>query len=447
MNNLKKYNEKRDFTKTKEPVGKKKTSNNKLRFCIQHHKASHDHYDLRLECNGILLSWAIPKGPSFNPKDKRLAINVENHPLSYRHFEGTIPKGQYGGGTVLLWDEGYFETTNIKKDYQNGSIKINFKGKRLKGLWLLININDNNWLFIKEKDQFAKKTPAISKFTRSIKTNRTMEEITNNKSQKKEVTICGIKITHPDKIIFKNPKTTKLDIALYYHKIAKKMLPLVKNRFISTVRLPNEKSNKFFMKHFPNNPYLGKKTITTNKGKKETYYYIKDEKGLIYEVQNNSYEFHIWPSEITSLNKPNLMVLDIDPDKNVSLEKVRNSVKEIRKVLKEFSLKSFLKTSGGKGYHIIIPINKNLSWQKFRDISQKIALLLEEQNPNTFTSNNRLSSRKNKIFIDWQRNIKGSTFVAPYSLRLKDKPTISKPISWTELDKIAPNQITIDNFK
>ena len=126
MNNLKKYNEKRDFTKTKEPVGKKKTLNNKLRFCIQHHKASHDHYDLRLECNGILLSWAIPKGPSFNPKDKRLAINVENHPLSYRHFEGTIPKGQYGGGTVLLWDEGYFETTNIKKDYQNGSIKINF---------------------------------------------------------------------------------------------------------------------------------------------------------------------------------------------------------------------------------------------------------------------------------------------------------------------------------
>ncbi len=451
MAKLKEYNAKRDFKKTTEPVGKVKPSTKKLKFSVQHHIASHDHYDLRLECDGVLLSFAIPKGPSFNPKDKRLAVNVEDHPISYRTFEGIIPKGEYGAGTVMLWDSGYYAPLgNIKQAYKNGNIKFILKGKRLKGKWSLVHFKEDNWLLIKEKDEYAKSTSGISKYNKSIKTNRTMSEIATNK--KKEVTskddsiVCGIKITHPDKVIFKNPKITKLDIALYYHKIAKKMLPLIKNRFISTIRMPNENGEKFFMKHFPTNPYLGKKIIPNSKGLKEDYYYIKDEKGLIYEVQNNSYEFHIWGSKIDKINNPDLMVLDLDPDKNVSLEEIRNSVKEINKVLKEFSLHPTLKTSGGKGYHIMIPITEKMSWQKFRDVSKKIAELMELQNPKKYTCNIRLNSRKSKIFIDWQRNIKGATFVAPYSLRLKDKPTISMPISWNKLDRIAPNEITIKDI-
>ncbi len=450
MIDLKKYNEKRDFTKTKEPLGKKETSKKKLRFAIQHHLASHDHYDLRLECAGVLLSWAIPKGPSFNPKDKRLAVNVENHPLSYRNFEGTIPKGAYGAGTVMLWDEGYYvPTKNIKKAFEEGIIKFTLNGKRLKGAWSLVKFKNDNWLLIKEKDTYAKKTMAISQYTRSIKTNRTMQEISTNKkakTSKKEAIVCDIKITHPNKIIFKNPKITKLDIALYYHKIAPKMLPIIKNRLFSTIRMPNENKEKFYMKHFPTNPYLGKKTITNSKGQKETYFYIKDEKGLIYEVQNNSYEFHIWGSTVNKINSPDVMVLDLDPDKNVSLKEIRQAVKEIRKTLMEFSLKSSLKTSGGKGYHIIVPIDKNISWQKLSTISKKIAELMESINPNLYTSNIRMASRKNKIFIDWQRNIKGATFVAPYSLRLKDKPTISMPISWKNLDTISPNSVNLTNI-
>src|SRR5664280_2179143 len=106
---LEKYNQKRDFKNTGEPVGKAEKPGKRLRFVIQHHLARRDHFDFRLERNGVLLSWAVPKGPSYDPHDKRLAVEVENHPLEYRNFEGTIAKGEYGGGTVMIWDEGYWQ--------------------------------------------------------------------------------------------------------------------------------------------------------------------------------------------------------------------------------------------------------------------------------------------------------------------------------------------------
>ena len=135
---LETYNKKRDFNKTKEPKGKKESINKKLRFVVQHHLARKDHYDLRLEYNGVLLSFAVPKGPSYNTKDKRLAVHVEDHPVSYRNFEGTIPKGEYGGGTVMIFDEGYYEQLNdFKKGLKDGVLKFKLKGKRLKGIKIL----------------------------------------------------------------------------------------------------------------------------------------------------------------------------------------------------------------------------------------------------------------------------------------------------------------------
>jgi len=170
---LKRYNEKRDFNKTDEPKGKVSKTKKQLKYVIQHHLASREHFDLRLEWKGTLKSWAIPKGPSFNPEDKRLAVEVEDHPLSYRNFEGTIPKGQYGGGTVMIWDEGIWNPTEIKK----GVIKFTLEGSRLKGGWALIKMKDNNWLLIKERDAFSEKEAAIDKFVTSIRSGRTMEEI------------------------------------------------------------------------------------------------------------------------------------------------------------------------------------------------------------------------------------------------------------------------------
>jgi len=166
---LKKYNDKRHFEDTPEPegilgnYGPKK----KLQFVIQRHHASHLHYDFRLELDGVLKSWAIPKGPSLNPEDKRLAMMVEDHPLSYGKFEGIIPKGNYGAGTVEIWDKGTYEPEvnpymnaekELREELEKGSLKFILHGKKLQGSFALVrfkNAEENSWLLIKHRDQYA----------------------------------------------------------------------------------------------------------------------------------------------------------------------------------------------------------------------------------------------------------------------------------------------------
>ena len=427
---LKDYNKKRNFNKTKEPIGKVSKKHKRLIFCIQHHIARKDHYDLRLEWNGVLLSFAVPKGLSYNPQDKRLAVKVEDHPLSYKDFEGIIPKGEYGGGTVMLWDYGYWKPLS-KVDLKNDLIKFKVMGKRIKGLWTLVKMNDDNWLIIKDKDEYHL-YDNINKFNTSIKTGRTMKEIADIST--------NITLTNPKKIIFNNPRITKEEIFNYYKLVLCRMLPLIKDRLISTVRCPNGITEDiFYKKHMENiDGYLGCKKINNEK-----YYYIKDELGVLSEVQMNSYEFHIWGSKVNGINHPDILVFDLDPDEHLSIKKVREGVKDLKKILDSYNLKSYLKTSGGKGYHIVVPI-KGITWKEARKITKNIAELMNVKWPEKYTSNIKKSSRKGKIFIDWQRNIKSATSVAPYSLRLKNKPRVSMPIKWSELDKVKPDDITID---
>ena len=162
-----------------------------LRFVVQHHLARKDHFDFRLEWDGALMSWAVPKGPSYNTRDKRLAIQVEDHPLEYRNFEGIIPKGEYGGGVVMLWDEGFWEPYgNVEQALRDGAIKFVLKGRRLKGKWALVRLKakegetKDNWLLLKEKDEYAKSIDGISDFTTSIRTGRNMTEIEEGEDEK-----------------------------------------------------------------------------------------------------------------------------------------------------------------------------------------------------------------------------------------------------------------------
>lgn len=194
---LTEYRRKRDFGKTAEPEGGSKPAARKpkatqLAFVIQKHAASRLHYDLRLELDGVMKSWAVPKGPSPDPGVKRLAMQVEDHPIEYNAFEGTIPRGEYGGGTVMLWDRGWYEPekgegeAGVREGFKKGDLKVVFHGTRMKGSWVLVRTRGwgggssgkPSWLLIKHRDKYAGEGDAlIEKHTTSVVTKRTMEQI------------------------------------------------------------------------------------------------------------------------------------------------------------------------------------------------------------------------------------------------------------------------------
>ena len=199
---LAEYRRKRDFSKTGEPAGGTAPARRgRLRFVIQKHAATRLHFDLRLELDGVMKSWAVPKGPSLDPAERRLAMQVEDHPIEYNTFEGIIPEGEYGGGTVMLWDRGtyapnYDDRSNdvgaLRDGLRTGRLKIRFDGRRMRGGWTLVRMKgrDENpdkpaWLFIKERDEHA--DPArdlVAETMTSIATRRTMEQIASGRSRR-----------------------------------------------------------------------------------------------------------------------------------------------------------------------------------------------------------------------------------------------------------------------
>jgi bifunctional non-homologous end joining protein LigD len=189
---LAEYRKKRDFTRTAEPKGGPRRPAAKLAYVIQKHAASHLHYDLRLELDGVMKSWAVPKGPSLDPAVKRLAMQVEDHPIEYNAFEGTIPKGEYGGGTVMIWDRGTYDyggdddldgEAGLREGYRRGDFKFVLHGKRLKGSWVLVRTRRGEpkraqWLLIKHRDAFADPgSEVVEEYQTSAATGRTMDEI------------------------------------------------------------------------------------------------------------------------------------------------------------------------------------------------------------------------------------------------------------------------------
>jgi len=193
LKNLSTYRKKRDFEKTAEPSGEAAVAPSKRwRFVIQKHDATRLHYDLRLEFDGVFKSWAVTRGPSLDPRDKRLAVEVEDHPLDYGDFEGTIARGQYGGGTVQLWDRGYWESDDPEKGFKKGDLKFTLHGDKLGGSWVLVRMRHDrnggkrtNWLLIKHRDEFAREGEAnnILDADVSVASGRTMEEIAEGKGR------------------------------------------------------------------------------------------------------------------------------------------------------------------------------------------------------------------------------------------------------------------------
>ncbi len=262
------------------------------------------------------------------------------------------------------------------------------------------------------------------------------------------IIIGGVEVTNPDKIIFAGkPPVKKADVVNYYYSAASAMLPYIKGRVLSIVRCPKGVSSPCFFKKHPdvNGKGVEKLPVKNSEGQEEEYFYIKNEKGLLYEAQMGTVEFHLWGSRAQNIEKPDLMVFDLDPDEGMSLDRVRRGVRDLKSLLDGLSLTSFLKTSGGKGYHIVLPFKPSAEWEAFRDFAKKIAQAMEYNWQDLYTCNVRKEKRKGKIYIDWVRNGRGATSVSPYSLRARKGLSVSMPIAWEELDVTAPDSFNIKN--
>lgn len=242
------------------------------------------------------------------------------------------------------------------------------------------------------------------------------------------------KLTHPDKILYAEDKITKLALMEYYENVQDWILPHIINRPLTLVRCPDGYQNCFYQKHLPQHETSGLFGISIQeKEKKETYIYIKNVKGLLSLVQMGTLEIHPWGSQIKRVEHPDIIIFDLDPAEDVPWKKIVSAAFEIKKHLAEFKLRSFIKTTGGKGLHVVIPIKPKYDWEEIKNFAHVFADFMALQKPNEYLIKMIKAQRKGKIFIDYLRNQRGATAIAPYSTRARLHAPVAVPIDWDEL--------------
>ncbi len=256
--------------------------------------------------------------------------------------------------------------------------------------------------------------------------------------------IAGVSLSHPDKVLYPSDGITKADLAHYYEQVALWMLPQIKNRLLSLVRCPAGSGQKcFFQKHpGPGTSDVFPRFQVQEKQKIEEHITVTNVEGLISLVQMGVLEIHVWGSQADRFEQPDRLVFDLDPDPTVAWPEIVRAAKEVRLLLQELGLVAFVKTTGGKGLHIVVPIAPRSDWQTAKDFCRAVADLMVAAAPDRYIAKMSKAARKNKIFVDYLRNDRGATAIAPYSTRTKAGATVSMPISWNELS----NTLTSDAF-
>jgi len=488
---LAQYRSMRDFEKTAEPAGNARERASGDSFVIQKHDASHLHYDFRLELDGVLLSWSIPKGPTLRPADRRLAVRTEDHPLDYAGFEGIIPKGEYGGGTVIVWDRGtwtpeYDAHAMMKK----GHLSFTLQGEKLHGRFHLVRTRRpedkrEHWLFFKGKDETANdETDIVSERPESVLSGRTVEEVAaapdgvwhSNRAAKKTVanktvakktvakktvvkkasarepnevasydTLQLVKrlplpfsLTNLDKILYPENQLRKADLIAYYASVASHALPHLGGRPLTLVRCPGGRTAKcFFQKHANDNVPEAVKRIDVGeetKGRADLYMAVDDMPGLLALPQMGALELHTWVCHADQVERPDQFIFDLDPDEGLGWDAVVEAAFLLRERLAQMNLDSFVKTTGGKGLHVVLPVTRKLDWEAHRGFAKGFAELVAREQPKRYLTNMRKDLRKGKLFLDWMRNGRGATAIAPYSTRAREGATVATPITWEELE-------------
>ncbi len=276
---------------------------------------------------------------------------------------------------------------------------------------------------------------------------RTSKKRTAATASEKDASVSGVEITHPDRVVYPELGLTKLDVARYFERVASRMLPHVAGRPLSLVRCPEGSSEQcFFQKHWvgalPDT--LESVGITQSDKAKHPYVVVRDVKGLVTLAQWGVMEVHPWGAQADAPEKPDRIFFDLDPGPGVKWAAVREAAQGVRALLEELGLASWVKTSGGKGLHVVVPIERRSTWDDVADFAKGVAVHLATHFPDRFIAKASKAAREGVIFVDWLRNTRGATAVAPYSPRARAAAGVSMPLSWRALGKLtAGDEYTI----
>lgn len=482
---LETYRRKRDFKKTPEPEGRDQ-SRAQHRFVVQEHHASRLHFDLRLEMGGVLKSWSVPKGPTLDPRVKRLAVMTEDHPVEYLDFEGRIPEGHYGAGEQLIWDAGDYEPMDDAdplRQLKEGKLGFELRGGKLRGEFNLIRMKgrDDQWLLIKSDDEFARpdwklelrletgKTQSKKRARRSHQPVKKLSAKAKQGSRALSVKrafeakdLSGdldlrvgkeiVTLTNLDKVYWPGDGYTKGDLVKYYYEIAKHILPYLKDRPLILKRYPNGIGKSSFYQHDVDEApgYARVVTVAVEEGHLVDYLVCDNLATSLYVTNLGAIERHPWNSRASNLDHPDWIVFDLDPGEDVEFTAICEVALHLKDVLGRAGLECFAKTSGSRGIHVYAPLKPVYGYQEVAGFAERAASAVASEHPDLATVERSLKKRPSgTTYVDHMQNARGKSVVAPYSARPRPGATVSAPLSWAEVKrgKITPQDFTIENIR
>jgi bifunctional non-homologous end joining protein LigD len=499
------YRTKRSFGATPEPKGAARRATSTLggRFVVQRHRASRLHYDLRLEVDGVLASWAVPKGPTLDPTVRRQAIHVEDHPLEYFEFEGVIPKGEYGGGDVIVWDWGQWSPAK-KADpaaaIADGELHFDLEGEKLRGRFVLVRTDDasgasgkEKWLLLHKHDELAVEGWDPEAHPRSVKTGRTNDEVAaapdarwrsgrpageaeeqlrvevptwtpatdaelaalSELGKEGEWELQGrvLRVTNLDKVLFParsgEAAVTKRELIGYAARIGPWMLPYLWDRPVNLHRYPNGAGKPgFWHKEVPAHaPEWLNRWHNEDAAEDETQWYAVADSvpALAWLANFGAIELNPWTSSVRDSHEPTWALIDVDPGPDTTWDELLLLAGLYRTALDHLGVVGQPKVTGKRGIQVWVPIATGYTFDDTRAWVESISRAIGSTVPELVSWKWTKADRNGLARLDYTQNAINKTLIAPFSPRPAAGAPVSVPIEWDELedDSLRPDRWTM----
>lgn len=498
------YRRKRDFARTPEPSGAAAHASAAAgsgRFVVQRHRARRLHYDFRLEIGGVLVSWAVPKGPTLNPAVRRAAFRVEDHPVEYIDFEGIIPAGEYGGGDVIVWDTGTWQVHEAGdppdpgQALAAGELHLDLHGEKLRGRFVLVHTSrgtpdGQDWLLLHKRDEFAVPGWDAEEHPHSVLTGRTNEQVKTDPERMwrsdlpaaraaiplkpSPATVSDeelrhldrlrsrgawqvfgreLRVSNLDKVLFPprpgEEPVTKRELLRYAAQIAPTVLPYLTRRALNMHRYPDgAQAGGFWQKELPEhapdwvprwtNPEAGP-------GETETYLVVDEPAALVWAANFGALEWHAWTSQTDQPHQPTYALVDLDPGDATSWQDLLVLARLHRTAFAHLGIHARAKLTGRRGIQIWVPIARGPDFAATRAWVEHLSRAVGAVMPELVSWKWQVNERGGLARLDYTQNAINKTLVAPYSPRPAAGAPVSAPIDWDELDDpdLTPDAFTI----